>query len=177
MGHLVCTQCLSNSAQILPRGWLDSGSSDPDLPASLPPKWMALRTFPPAQAAYPSFSPILPLPDALMFETEDLVLRKNVKNVVLCLLELGRRAWRFGVAAPTLVQLEEEIEEELRQELALPPPDLPRPLTPTRRPCHFHNLDRMVRGSGHTLKSPPSFAPPSSPPPAPACSLSANPHP
>uniref|UniRef100_G3VBE4 Calponin-homology (CH) domain-containing protein n=1 Tax=Sarcophilus harrisii TaxID=9305 RepID=G3VBE4_SARHA len=58
--------------------------------------------------------------EVLMFETEDLVLRKNEKHVVLCLLELGRRAWRFGVAAPTLVHLEEEIEEELRQELALP---------------------------------------------------------
>uniref|UniRef100_A0A452QFT2 Calponin-homology (CH) domain-containing protein n=1 Tax=Ursus americanus TaxID=9643 RepID=A0A452QFT2_URSAM len=58
--------------------------------------------------------------EVVMFETEDLVLRKNVKNVVLCLLELGRRAWRFGVAAPTLVRLEQEIDEELRQELALP---------------------------------------------------------
>ncbi|XP_037665576.1 GAS2-like protein 2 [Choloepus didactylus] len=85
------------------------------------------------------------IPEVLMFETEDLVLRKNVKNVVLCLLELGRRAWRFGVAAPTLVQLEEEIDEELRQELALPPPDPPLPATPTRRPCHFHNLDQMVQ--------------------------------
>lgn len=91
-----------------------------------------------------------------MFETEDLVLRKNVKNVVLCLLELGRRAWRFGVAAPTLVQLEEEIDEELRQELALPRPDPPPPAPPTRRPCHFHNLDQMVRGSGHARQSPPS---------------------
>ncbi|KAM6176147.1 GAS2-like protein 2 [Erethizon dorsatum] len=83
--------------------------------------------------------------EVLMFETEDLVLRKNVKNVVLCLLELGRRAWRFGVAAPTLVQLEEEIEEELRQDLALPPPDPPRPAPPIRRPCHFQNLDQMVQ--------------------------------
>lgn len=83
-----------------------------------------------------------------MFETEDLVLRKNVKNVVLCLLELGRRAWRFGVAAPTLVRLEEEIDEELRQELALPPPDPPPPERPARRPCHFRNLDQMVRGWG-----------------------------
>uniref|UniRef100_A0A8D2BFH6 Growth arrest specific 2 like 2 n=1 Tax=Sciurus vulgaris TaxID=55149 RepID=A0A8D2BFH6_SCIVU len=58
--------------------------------------------------------------EVLMFETEDLVLRKNVRNVVLCLLEVGRRAWRFGMAAPTLVQLEAEIDEELRQELALP---------------------------------------------------------
>nr|XP_012641430.1 GAS2-like protein 2 [Microcebus murinus] len=83
--------------------------------------------------------------EVLMFETEDLVLRKNVKNVVLCLLELGRRAWRFGVAAPTLVQLEEEIDQELRTELALPPPDPPPPAPPRRRPCHFRNLDQMVQ--------------------------------
>ncbi|KAG8520179.1 GAS2-like protein 2 [Galemys pyrenaicus] len=83
--------------------------------------------------------------EVLMFETEDLVLRKNVKNVVLCLLELGRRAWRFGVAAPTLVHLEEEIDEELRLELALPPPDPPPPAPPVRRPCHFRNLDQMVQ--------------------------------
>ncbi|XP_055982496.1 GAS2-like protein 2 [Sorex fumeus] len=83
--------------------------------------------------------------EVLMFETEDLVLRKNVRNVVLCLLELGRRAWRFGVAAPTLVHLEEEIDEELRRELALPPPDPPPPVPPVRRPCHFRNLDQMVQ--------------------------------
>lgn len=95
-----------------------------------------------------------------MFETEDLVLRKNVKNVVLCLLELGRRAWRFGVAAPTLVRLEEEIDEELRQELALPPPDPPPPAPPARQPCHFRHLDQLVSGSGHALQAPPRPAPP-----------------
>ncbi|KAL0597140.1 GAS2-like protein 2 [Plecturocebus cupreus] len=83
--------------------------------------------------------------EALMFETEDLVLRKNVRNVVLCLLELGRRAWRFGVAAPTLVHLEEEIEEEVRRELALPLPDPKRPAPPRHHPCHFGNLDQMVQ--------------------------------
>lgn len=83
--------------------------------------------------------------EVLMFETEDLVLRKNVKSVVLCLLELGRRAWRFGVAAPALVHLEEEIDEELRRDLALPSPDPPPPIPPARRPCHFHNLDQMVQ--------------------------------
>ncbi|XP_049646260.1 GAS2-like protein 2 [Suncus etruscus] len=85
------------------------------------------------------------IPEVLMFETEDLVLRKNVRNVVLCLLELGRRAWRFGVAAPTLVHLEQEIDAELRRELALPPPDPPPPEIPVRRPCHFRNLDQMVQ--------------------------------
>ncbi|XP_055475771.1 GAS2-like protein 2 isoform X1 [Psammomys obesus] len=83
--------------------------------------------------------------EVLMFETEDLVLRKNVKSVVLCLLELGRRAWRFGVAAPALVHLEEEIDEELRRDLDLPSPDPPPPAPPTRRPCHFHDLDQMVQ--------------------------------
>ncbi|XP_024613459.1 GAS2-like protein 2 [Neophocaena asiaeorientalis asiaeorientalis] len=84
--------------------------------------------------------------EVLMFETDDLVLRKNVKNVVLCLLELGRRARRFGVAAPSLVRLEEEIHQELRLELALPPPDSPQPPeAPTRPPCHFRNLDQLVQ--------------------------------
>lgn len=95
-----------------------------------------------------------------MFETEDLVLRKNVKSVLLCLLELGRRAWRFGVAAPALVHLEEEIDEELRRELALPSPDPPPPAPPARRPCHFHNLDQMVRRPA--TPSGPACAPPSS---------------
>ncbi|XP_051665841.1 GAS2-like protein 2A [Manacus candei] len=82
--------------------------------------------------------------DVLMFETEDLVLRKNEKNFVLCLLELARRASRFGVRAPTLVQMEEEIEEELRQELDLPPTDTPLP-RPPRKPRDLNNLDQMVQ--------------------------------
>ncbi|XP_038013576.1 GAS2-like protein 2 isoform X2 [Motacilla alba alba] len=82
--------------------------------------------------------------DVLMFETEDLVLRKNEKNFVLCLLELARQASRFGMRAPTLVQMEEEIEEELRQELDLPrtEPALPQP---PRRARGLNNLDQMVQ--------------------------------
>ncbi|NWS71573.1 GA2L2 protein, partial [Crotophaga sulcirostris] len=81
--------------------------------------------------------------DVLMFETEDLVLRKNEKNFVLCLLELARRAARFGMRAPTLVQMEEEIEEELRLELSSPTDTtLPRP---PRKPRDLHNLDQMVQ--------------------------------
>ncbi|XP_061868007.1 GAS2-like protein 2 isoform X2 [Colius striatus] len=79
--------------------------------------------------------------DVLMFETEDLVLRKNEKNFVLCLLELARRAARFGMPAPTLVQLEQEIEEELQQGLDLPPTDKPRPPAPR----NLNNLDQMVQ--------------------------------
>lgn len=51
--------------------------------------------------------------DVLLFETEDLVLRKNEKSVILCLLEVARKGAKFGMLAPMLVQMEEEIEAEI----------------------------------------------------------------
>lgn len=54
--------------------------------------------------------------DVLMFETNDLVERCNEKNLVLCLLEVARRGAKFGMLAPMLIQLEEEIEEEIRDQ-------------------------------------------------------------
>ncbi|KAG9492701.1 hypothetical protein GDO78_000935 [Eleutherodactylus coqui] len=84
--------------------------------------------------------------DVLMFETEDLVLRKNEKNFILCLLELARRASRFGMSAPMLIQMEEQIEEEIREELELPPIEIPLPKPPSQRKlCDFKNLDQMVQ--------------------------------
>ncbi|XP_053223444.1 GAS2-like protein 2 [Podarcis raffonei] len=82
--------------------------------------------------------------EVLMFETEDLVLRKNEKNFVLCLLEVARRATRFGMSAPTLIQMEEEIEEEIREDLNLPPEETPLPRA-QRKPANFKNLDQMVQ--------------------------------
>jgi len=78
-----------------------------------------------------------------MFETDDLVLRKNEKNVVLCLLEVARRASRFGMAAPVLIQLEQEIEDEIQEDLE---PEVTPPLAkPQRRASNIQNLDEMVR--------------------------------
>nr|XP_009684179.1 PREDICTED: GAS2-like protein 2 [Struthio camelus australis] len=95
--------------------------------------------------------------EVLMFETEDLVLRKNEKNFVLCLLELARRASRFGMSAPTLVQMEEEIEEELREELDLLLGEAPPP-RPLRRPQDLQNLDQMVRRLVSRCTCPVQFA-------------------
>ncbi|XP_067293860.1 GAS2-like protein 2A [Pseudorasbora parva] len=81
------------------------------------------------------------IPDVLMFETDDLVLRKNEKNFVLCLLEVARRASRFGMASPVLIQLEQEIEEEIREEME----DLPAHPKPQRRLINIQNLDEMVQ--------------------------------
>ncbi|XP_062845247.1 GAS2-like protein 2A [Trichomycterus rosablanca] len=75
--------------------------------------------------------------DVLMFETDDLVLRKNEKNVVLCLLEVARRASRFGMAAPVLIQLEQEIDEEMRVENDQP--------VVQRCLMDSQNLDNMVQ--------------------------------
>ena len=48
-----------------------------------------------------------------MFETEDLVGRKNEKHVVLTLLEVARRGAKLGMLAPMLVQFEQQIDIEL----------------------------------------------------------------
>ncbi|CAJ0920979.1 unnamed protein product [Ranitomeya imitator] len=91
----------------------------------------------------------LGIPEVLMFETNDLVLRKGEKSFVLCLLEVARRGARFGMPAPTLIQMEEEIEEELSR--GRPNADqkgYPRPQMPARPPrtlCDLKNLDELVR--------------------------------
>ncbi|XP_054326184.1 GAS2-like protein 1 [Pongo pygmaeus] len=100
----------------------------------------------------------LGVPEVLMFETEDLVLRKNEKSVVLCLLEVARRGARLGLLAPRLVQFEQEIERELRSAPPAPnAPDAgedttetaPAPGTPARgprmTPSDLRNLDELVR--------------------------------
>ena len=71
--------------------------------------------------------------DVLMFETNDLVERCNEKNFVLCLLEVARRGAKFGMLAPMLIQLEEEIEEEIRdQENLREPGEQAEPSPPNR---------------------------------------------
>ncbi|XP_043925668.1 GAS2-like protein 2A [Protopterus annectens] len=103
----------------------------------------------------------LAIPDVLMFETNDLVLKRNEKHIVLCLLEVARRGSKFGMLAPTLIQMEEEIEEEIRNHLSLDDSNRPEeeerehefkyrpPIYPQKAPqrslCDFKNLDELVR--------------------------------
>lgn len=55
----------------------------------------------------------LGMPDCVLFESEDLVCRKNPRNVAVCLLELARLGGGVGMAVPELIQLEAEIDEEI----------------------------------------------------------------
>uniref|UniRef100_A0A669PX75 Growth arrest specific 2 like 1 n=1 Tax=Phasianus colchicus TaxID=9054 RepID=A0A669PX75_PHACC len=99
----------------------------------------------------------LGIQDVLMFETNDLVLKKNEKNVILCLLEVARRGSKFGMLAPMLIQMEEEIEEELRDQTcgvlgASQGSQALRPESPAYHGqaqrvslCDLRNLDELVR--------------------------------
>ncbi|CAG9861651.1 unnamed protein product [Phyllotreta striolata] len=51
--------------------------------------------------------------ECLLFETDDLIMRKNEKHVILCLLEVARRGARFGMLAPIIVQMERQIDREI----------------------------------------------------------------
>jgi hypothetical protein len=49
--------------------------------------------------------------EAIMFESEGLVLHKDEKRVILCLLDVARFAEKVGIRPPQLVRMEREIEE------------------------------------------------------------------
>ncbi len=81
-----------------------------------------------------------PLQIVLMFETDDLVLRKNEKNFVLCLLEVARRASRSAWLHQSSFSWSREIEEEIRERwrtCLLQP-------KPQRSLRNIQNLDEMV---------------------------------
>jgi hypothetical protein len=54
--------------------------------------------------------------EVLMFESDDLILRKNEKNFLLCLLEIARYGAQFGVSVPAIIKLEDEIEREIQRD-------------------------------------------------------------
>lgn len=54
--------------------------------------------------------------ECLLFETDDLVARKNEKSFILCLLEVARIGFKVGIPTPLIIQLEQEIDREIENE-------------------------------------------------------------
>lgn len=54
--------------------------------------------------------------DCLLFETDDLVARKNERSFILCMLEVARIGFNVGVPTPLIIQLEQEIDREIENE-------------------------------------------------------------
>ena len=55
------------------------------------------------------------IPQCLLFEVDDLVLRKNCRNFVLCLLEVSRKGRKFGMRIPGLLALDASVEREEKE--------------------------------------------------------------
>lgn len=80
--------------------------------------------------------------DVIMFETEDLVLLKNEKSVILTLMDVARISVKFGLEPSDLVRMENEIDQEIEQQ----PADeiMEEPMIRLKKEHKSHSLDDLV---------------------------------
>lgn len=79
--------------------------------------------------------------DVIMFETEDLVLHKNEKSVILTLMEVARISVKFGLEPPDLVRMENEIDQEIEHHAD---EIMEEPMIRLKKKHKSHSLDDLV---------------------------------
>ena len=85
--------------------------------------------------------------EAILFESDDLVMHKDEKSVVLTLLEVARRIAKLGMRSTQLAMMEMSIDNEEDIKEATPPPSLklPNAKTPPAKKKPRVNLVDSVR--------------------------------
>ncbi|VDN12960.1 unnamed protein product [Dibothriocephalus latus] len=88
-------------------------------------------------------------PDSILFETEDLVSKRHLRSVIICLLEVARLGSKFGMEVPKIIHLEKQIDAELAAERrGLPKPQQKvKPSTPNYNSpsVDMHSVDEAVQ--------------------------------